>query len=367
MSALVKALKAGRDAPRKFIESAEFNPNEVDSKTGDTALHILVKQECNDLLKVVFTKTYSEEDQKPNVEQKNLEGKTPLATALIMGNEDAAVTLLNYGAKADALYDKESMLMLAASVKKGKIATQLISKGADPNYTNKNGSAVHYSIEADNEYLLGELLANSNTDLSLKNSKKQNPLHIAVIRNAVNILPNLLEAIKSKSLQEVFTARDEEGRCPVHIAARNFRQNIVNLLTKTAQEVGVQEVVTDSEGRSAEDVMRAVEDEKREALRAKEREIEQAKAKKAEERLASKIQAEKEREVEKKIEDHKRLKELQKETDKEEAKKRAPFVLLMCIAITVLGLYFLLKIGVATGATQRAAKTIPEDSPFPDL
>ena len=87
-----------------------------------------------------------------------------MALALILGHEDCAVTLLNYGANVDTLYERESMLMLAAGVKKSKVATQLVAKGADPNYTNKNGSALHYCIESENEYLASELIRNSRVE-----------------------------------------------------------------------------------------------------------------------------------------------------------------------------------------------------------
>lgn len=80
---------------------------------------------------------------------------------MISGNVDAAIILLNYGANPNTLLDKESMLMLSATLKREKLATELLRKGADINYTNKNGSALHYAVREDNEILAKALLNNS--------------------------------------------------------------------------------------------------------------------------------------------------------------------------------------------------------------
>ena len=52
--------------------------------------------------------------------------------------------------------------MLSASLKKEKIASHFLRKGADPNYSNKNGSALHYAVEMDNDALINSLLAEEN-------------------------------------------------------------------------------------------------------------------------------------------------------------------------------------------------------------
>ena len=204
------------------------------------------------------------------------------------------------------------------------------------------------------------------TDLTLKNSKKQNPLHLAVQRNSINILPDLINTIKERHLKDAFTAKDEEGRCPVHIAARYLRQNIVNLLQKAAVEIGVETELKDTEGNTSEEIMRAVEEENTEMTRQRVREKDAIKAKKAEEKAAERLKEAKSAEIDKKLDEVKQLKEAQKAVDAEDAKKRAPYMLLMIVGIGVLLLYVLLKIGVATGATKRAAGLVSEGD-YPEL
>lgn len=73
--------------------------------------------------------------------------------------------LLNYGANPNTLLDKESMLMLSATLKREKLPSELLRKGADINYTNKNGSALHYAVREDNEILAKALLHHADVSM----------------------------------------------------------------------------------------------------------------------------------------------------------------------------------------------------------
>ena len=163
---LAKLLKSGNDEKaRDLILQEDFNPNLLEPKTKQNALHLLVKESQTELLKDLLEKPCSDELLKPNLEARDFEDKvepsdqTPLATALLLGNEDAAVLLLNSGADPNSLYDRQNMLMLCASVKKPRVANVLLLRGADPNFTNKTGSAVHYSLEAENDQMFSILLS----------------------------------------------------------------------------------------------------------------------------------------------------------------------------------------------------------------
>lgn len=56
--------------------------------------------------------------------------------------------------------------MCLTEVKKGRIAELLIEKGADINYCNKFGSAIHYCIQADNDRMFDELIRQKSVGLS---------------------------------------------------------------------------------------------------------------------------------------------------------------------------------------------------------
>lgn len=195
-------------------------------------------------------------------------------------------------------------------------------------------------------------------NLKATNSKKQNALHTAVGRYAVNVIPLLMEKLKGDDAVEILTSKDDDGRCPIHIAAANMRQNLVGLLQKAGHAVGIDYDVLDSKGRTAEQVMRDIEDEKRAELRKIEQEKEAAKQKKAEAKAAERLKEAKAKEVEKQLQELQKLKKIQDQVNEEENKKKAPYMLLMFVAIVILVLYLLLKVGVATGATQKATRSV---------
>lgn len=179
-------------------------------------------------------------------------------------------------------------------------------------------------------------------------------------RYAVSVLPTLIERIKDDKLDSMLVAKDEEGKMAIHIAAAAFRQNLVSMLEKCATAIGVDPDMRDSRGLNSNEIMKEVEDERRAALRAKENEKELAKQKKNKEKLEARQQEAKTKTIEKQLEEMQKLKKVQAQVEQVEAQKRAPYMLLMFVAILILGLYFMLKIGVATGATKRATKSIEE-------
>lgn len=73
---LAKALKSGNQkAARSAIESEDFDPNQTDPKTGESALHILAREDELDLLQEVMTKCQSAGDRKVDIDKKDFEDK----------------------------------------------------------------------------------------------------------------------------------------------------------------------------------------------------------------------------------------------------------------------------------------------------
>lgn len=73
--------------------------------------------------------------------------------------------LLNNGANPNSQLDKESMLMISATVKRDKIYSELLRRGAEVNYTNKKGTALHYAVAEDNNKLAEALLSRDDVKL----------------------------------------------------------------------------------------------------------------------------------------------------------------------------------------------------------
>lgn len=195
----------------------------------------------------------------------------------------------------------------------------------------------------------------------MKNSKKQTALHIAVERYSVNVLQALIDKIREDRLASVLLALDEDGEMAVHIAANNGRSNLVNMLEKCAQDIGIESEMKNSRGLVANDILEEQEKQRRAAIAEKEKEKEEQKKKKALEKVKAREQEEKSKEVDKHLQELQRLKKRQEQAVKEEDQRRAPFKLLMAVVVIIILLYFLLKIGVATGATKRATKSIEEE------
>jgi hypothetical protein len=73
---LAKALKSGNQkAAKDIIESADFDPNQIDSKTGETAIHILAREDESELLRDVIVKYESSPDRIIDLEKKDFEAR----------------------------------------------------------------------------------------------------------------------------------------------------------------------------------------------------------------------------------------------------------------------------------------------------
>ena len=133
-----------------------------------------------------------------------------------------------------------------------------------------------------------------------------------------------------------------------------MRSNIVTLLQKACLEVGVASDLKNNQGLTPEELIREVESQKRAELKKVEEEKLQEKIKKAQ--LRSQKQSEEEK-LSKTVDSQKelaRLKKKREELERQEQQKRAPLMLLFYLAIGIVVLYFILRIGVATGATKAA-------------
>lgn len=85
--------------------------------------------------------------------------QTPLITSLMNGSHDCSILLITNGADLSGQFEKKSVLMVSATVKYPKVHEELLRRGADPNFVNKQGSALHYAVEEDNDSLTNALIS----------------------------------------------------------------------------------------------------------------------------------------------------------------------------------------------------------------
>lgn len=176
---------------------------------------------------------------------------------------------------------------------------------------------------------------------------------MAVEKNCIWAIPDIIEHIKDNRLTQMLADKDENGNMPIHLAGIAMRSNIVGLLSKTAVEIGLAKDPLNADGKTADDLMREIEDIKRAEMRKKEEEKNQEKIKKAQLKNLKYQDELKGKKVEEEQQEKIRLAKKQEELDKREQQKRAPYMLLLYLTIGVVILYVLLKVGVATGATKK--------------
>lgn len=73
---MIKALRNGNDEQAlSFVQQAGFNPNEVDERSGDSILHLVIKMGLVDVLRALLARFANAEENRLNIEVKNSEGK----------------------------------------------------------------------------------------------------------------------------------------------------------------------------------------------------------------------------------------------------------------------------------------------------
>ena len=113
--------------------------------------------------------------------------------ALDLGEAEIVSVLLQNGATANDVFDGSTMLMLAANVRNipifedfaikdiflrflkvrsEKVTRALLLKGADPNFQNRDGTALHAAIEGDNEEMVKVLISESEVSPKQPKSRK---------------------------------------------------------------------------------------------------------------------------------------------------------------------------------------------------
>ncbi len=117
--------------------------NARDPGTGETALHISIKQHADNWVGFLLGK-----GAQPDLRDR--EGNTPLHVAALFGDEQAIHYLLEYKAKSDATNDRGETPLILAVQRRDPVATQLlIDAGANPkiNDTFAGKSALDYATD----------------------------------------------------------------------------------------------------------------------------------------------------------------------------------------------------------------------------
>jgi uncharacterized protein len=183
---------------RLLREGAQVNQRNSD---GQTALHYAVQ--CKNVL-VVQTLIQAGAD----VNARRAGNVTPLMLSLDMafGQPDIALALIRAGADVNVADENgDTALIIATTESSSEVFESLLDRGANPNASGLNGTALHYA--AMNAMLdRAKLLLDHGADASIRNSAGQTPNDVAFTTNpdkAVQVefqeMRNLLlDAIRQK-------------------------------------------------------------------------------------------------------------------------------------------------------------------------
>ncbi|XP_071494341.1 E3 ubiquitin-protein ligase mind-bomb-like [Diadema antillarum] len=165
------------------------------------------------------------------LEEKDDDGDTALAYAVIGNNPSIVEYLIKRGAYANAT-NKRRLTPLHLSAAKGHqaCAMKLLRRGGSVNVQDNVGNLpVHLAIKRNSDSLLEPLINNPQADLRLRNAKGFTPLHYAVR----NKLPEAVKLILARD-PKLCEIQKDDGYTPLHLAVVNNHIDIARQLLEHA-------------------------------------------------------------------------------------------------------------------------------------
>ncbi|XP_037960918.1 ankyrin-2 [Teleopsis dalmanni] len=164
------------------------NPNLKTINTGETALHLAIKNRCTEVANFIIENT-------SNVNETDDLNQTPLICAIICGLNAIAYTLIDRGARIN-LHDKDNHTALYYAVAQNDVqmAACLIRHGARRVTSHY---LLHHCVRFNFKNMAELLLNNENGEsLNVLNNEGVSPIWLAVILKNVDMLEFLLTTLK---------------------------------------------------------------------------------------------------------------------------------------------------------------------------
>ena len=159
-------------------------------------------------------------------------GNTPLHFAVMIGDYNTILTLLNSGANA-SIQNQQHLTPLheAVSLNLFEISKLLISKMTDVNCMDQNGTTpLHIAVRHNNSGLI-KLLLESSADVNFKTTYGWNMIHFTAALHSSQLLEKLV--IYTKDIN----AKDDYGNTALHIASTLNHIDAMRILINYAANV----------------------------------------------------------------------------------------------------------------------------------
>ncbi|KAM7421200.1 hypothetical protein PAMA_015383 [Pampus argenteus] len=155
-------------------------------RNGQTALHLCCEYDQRDCLSVVLSLSASSSC----LEIRNYEGLSPLHLAVLRGQRDLSLMLLEAGADINAMDIKsgQSPLMHAVESNNTDMVHFLIENGCDVNSQSYSGNTALHSACGRGQVDTVRLLLKSGADSSLKNYHNDTPVMVAKNKKIADVL-----------------------------------------------------------------------------------------------------------------------------------------------------------------------------------
>ncbi|GMH40553.1 hypothetical protein BSKO_08457 [Bryopsis sp. KO-2023] len=228
-NALYKAVFNGRTETVKFLVAKGADPDHVDTKLGQGALHVAAKKGFNRIVQELLLP-----DLPTNVDAKDYKGRTPLLIACGSGNADVVQVLLEFDADMALVDDDgQSPLYIASEEGHADVVRSLLKasgrghRNIDIDAPTRGGETALHAAASRGNVAISRMLINNGGDMEVRDLSGSTPLFLAAVGGQTRMTKVLLEEFEAD-----VDASNLVGETALYVASLKGHVAIVKELLK---------------------------------------------------------------------------------------------------------------------------------------